>query len=214
MRKTRTFFLCSRNGRRCVLTASLTGLTPARGAPSQWTQMTSQAPSPHERPEAGSGSSRRRLICRRSTSRSSSPETARYLLPDLPHANYTVWVRGYGLVDSLNSTRGRQDLESDGGRGPEREGGRRILPGEITGRAAGAAPETSSPAGEWRRPATAFHQHQDAGRVAGQHENDVGCTQCHQWGNKATRHSRPTSPHSRTRSKAWDYRVNVGVTAR
>src|SRR5215469_6366144 len=24
----------------------------------------------------------------------------RYLLPDLPKANYTVWVRGYGLVDS------------------------------------------------------------------------------------------------------------------
>jgi hypothetical protein len=24
----------------------------------------------------------------------------RYLLPDLPNANYTVWVRGYGLVDS------------------------------------------------------------------------------------------------------------------
>src|SRR5690606_12808542 len=23
-----------------------------------------------------------------------------YLLPDLPSANYTVWVRGYGLVDS------------------------------------------------------------------------------------------------------------------
>ena len=24
----------------------------------------------------------------------------RYLLPDLPKANYNVWVRGYGLVDS------------------------------------------------------------------------------------------------------------------
>ena len=24
----------------------------------------------------------------------------RYVLPDLPKANYTVWVRGYGLVDS------------------------------------------------------------------------------------------------------------------
>lgn len=24
----------------------------------------------------------------------------RYLLPDLPKANYSVWVRGYGLVDS------------------------------------------------------------------------------------------------------------------
>src|SRR5438067_8164277 len=27
-------------------------------------------------------------------------DRGRYLLPDLPKANYTVWVRGYGLVDS------------------------------------------------------------------------------------------------------------------
>jgi len=27
-------------------------------------------------------------------------DRGRYLLPDLPRANYRVWVRGYGLVDS------------------------------------------------------------------------------------------------------------------
>src|SRR5246500_200707 len=27
-------------------------------------------------------------------------ESGRYLIPDLPTANYEVWVRGYGLVDS------------------------------------------------------------------------------------------------------------------
>src|SRR5262245_14626093 len=27
-------------------------------------------------------------------------DRGRYLLPDLPRANYDVWVRGYGLVDS------------------------------------------------------------------------------------------------------------------
>jgi len=27
-------------------------------------------------------------------------EQGRYLIPDLPQANYDVWVRGYGLVDS------------------------------------------------------------------------------------------------------------------
>ena len=27
-------------------------------------------------------------------------DRGRYLVPDLPKANYTVWVRGYGLVDS------------------------------------------------------------------------------------------------------------------
>src|SRR5581483_7654645 len=27
-------------------------------------------------------------------------DRGRYLLPDLPQANYSVWARGYGLVDS------------------------------------------------------------------------------------------------------------------
>jgi hypothetical protein len=27
-------------------------------------------------------------------------DEGRYLIPDLPRANYNVWVRGYGLVDS------------------------------------------------------------------------------------------------------------------
>ena len=28
----------------------------------------------------------------------------RYLVPDLPNANYTVWVRGYGLINSAKAT--------------------------------------------------------------------------------------------------------------
>jgi hypothetical protein len=27
-------------------------------------------------------------------------DRGRYVLPDLPKANYNIWVRGYGLVDS------------------------------------------------------------------------------------------------------------------
>src|SRR5512142_2515619 len=30
-------------------------------------------------------------------------DRGRYLVPDLPKANYSVWVRGYGLVDSPKS---------------------------------------------------------------------------------------------------------------
>ena len=37
-------------------------------------------------------------------------DQGRYLLPDLPKANYNVWVRGYGLVDSkkVPATRGQE----------------------------------------------------------------------------------------------------------
>jgi len=31
-------------------------------------------------------------------------DQGRYLVPDLPMANYSVWVRGYGLVDSAKLT--------------------------------------------------------------------------------------------------------------
>jgi hypothetical protein len=36
-------------------------------------------------------------------------DRGRYVVPDLPKANYSVWVRGYGLVDSpkLRTTRGK-----------------------------------------------------------------------------------------------------------
>ena len=36
-------------------------------------------------------------------------DRGRYLVPDLPDANYVLWVRGYGLVDSprVRSTPGR-----------------------------------------------------------------------------------------------------------
>src|SRR5690349_4670622 len=31
-------------------------------------------------------------------------DQGRYVVPDLPAANYSVWVRGYGLVDSAKAT--------------------------------------------------------------------------------------------------------------
>ena len=38
--------------------------------------------------------------------------TGRYVVPDLPNATYTVWVRGYGLVDSEKlSARPGQSLD-------------------------------------------------------------------------------------------------------
>ena len=39
-------------------------------------------------------------------------DQGRFLLPDLPNANYSVWVRGYGLVDSKPQTLGRGDAKS------------------------------------------------------------------------------------------------------
>ena len=59
-------------------------------------------------------------------------DQGRYLMPDLPTANYDVWVRGYGLVDSpkVKATPGKT-LEPHRGRRAQCQGGRAVLPGRL-----------------------------------------------------------------------------------
>ena len=58
-------------------------------------------------------------------------DQGRYVIPDLPKANYSVWVRGYGLVDSPKIERTRQASQSDGSAGAERGGGGALLSGDL-----------------------------------------------------------------------------------
>ena len=61
-------------------------------------------------------------------------ERGRYVIPDLPKANYNIWVRGYGLVDSpkIKAAPGKiAQPESD--RGAQRCCRRGILSGESIG---------------------------------------------------------------------------------
>ena len=59
-------------------------------------------------------------------------EQGRYVMPDLPKANYNVWVRGYGLVDSpkVQSAPGTI-LNLTGGAGAERGGSGAVLSGHL-----------------------------------------------------------------------------------
>ena len=59
-------------------------------------------------------------------------DRGRYVMPRLPKANYNVWVRGYGLVDSqpVQTTPGKM-VEPDGGGGAEPARGGAILPGRV-----------------------------------------------------------------------------------
>ena len=36
-------------------------------------------------------------------------DRGRFVVPDLPQANYSVWARGYGLVDSAKATSAARD---------------------------------------------------------------------------------------------------------
>src|SRR5262249_53765837 len=104
-------------------------------------------------------------------------DRGRYLLPDLPKANYSVWVRGYGLVDSPKVT---------------------AAPGTALDLKAVAAPNEVAaaqyyPAIYWYSMLKIPEKGEfPVGKAASQGEwlNVVktnGCITCHQLGNKATR---------------------------
>ncbi len=92
-------------------------------------------------------------------------DRGRYLIPDLPKAKYTVWARGYGLVDSPKvADRAGQIGRSEADRGAGRENRRAILSGRVLVRhAQGSREERISGHGPQRE--RHFAERQDAGPV-------------------------------------------------
>jgi hypothetical protein len=136
-------------------------------------------------------------------------DNGRYLIPDLPKANYRVWVRGYGLVDSPKT---------------------KTAPGKVLNLAAVAAPSAAAaaeyyPAIYWysllRIPAASeFPGPGDKGN--GMPESlksqeqwlDVvktdGCYTCHQLGDKATRTIPKELGTFASSTDAWERRIQAG----
>ncbi|MGD2167319.1 MAG: carboxypeptidase-like regulatory domain-containing protein, partial [Gammaproteobacteria bacterium] len=126
-------------------------------------------------------------------------DSGRFVIPDLPAAAYTVWVRGYGLLDS------------------DRQAAR---PGASVDIAVDVAPDAASaaavyPAAYWysmmRIPPEGELGHIDGGRneyLAWM--KNTGCVGCHQLGQLSTR----TIPESLgpfdTHAQAWQRRVQSG----
>jgi hypothetical protein len=136
-------------------------------------------------------------------------DQGRYVVPDLPNATYSVWVRGYGLVDSPK-------VQSP--------------PGTTLNLKATIAPDARAaaeyyPAGYWfslievpgkhEFPGTGDNGNGIAPNMRSQAEwlrslKNGGCWGCHQMGNKATREipkALGTFPNSMA---AWERRVQSG----
>jgi len=136
-------------------------------------------------------------------------DRGRYLLPDLPAANYVLWVRGYGLVDSPKV---------------------KTAPGKILYLTAVAAPNARAaaeyyPAGYWfsliqaptknEFPGTGPTGNGISPNVKSQAEwlrllKSGGCWACHQLGNKATREIPKSLGTFDSAAKAWERRVQSG----
>jgi hypothetical protein len=138
-------------------------------------------------------------------------DQGRYLAPDLPKANYRVWVRGYGLVDSpkVQSAPGKT-LNLKAVVAPDKKAAVAYYPALYWFSLLQVPPKSdfpgTGPGGNGISP-----------RVASQGQwirdivNTDGCTGCHQMGDKATREI-PQSILSKTANSkaAWDLRIKAG----
>ena len=117
-------------------------------------------------------------------------DQGRYVIPDLPSANYQVWVRGYGLVDSAKaSAKPGQQLNLTAVVAPTPAAAAQYYPAIYwytmmkLPPATEFGPATSSAFRPTSRATTGCRQ-----------MNNVDCVGCHQLGNLGTR----TDPRSRS----------------
>jgi len=131
-------------------------------------------------------------------------DQGRYLIPDLPAANYSVWVRGYGLVDSAKMS---------------------AKPGTTLNLAAVVAPSEAAaahyyPAIYWYAmlkipPASDFGGSTDIPKNITQDNwlrqmNNVDCIGCHQLGQEATRTIPASLGKFDSGMEAWQRRILSG----
>jgi hypothetical protein len=131
-------------------------------------------------------------------------DQGRYVIPDLPQANYRVWVRGYGLVDSPKL---------------------HAKPGQQLNHTAIKAPDDRSaahyyPAIYWFTmmklpPAKDFGGHTDIPKNVTfdtwrQRMNNVDCIGCHQLGQEATRTVPAQFGKFASGAEAWMRRISSG----
>jgi hypothetical protein len=133
-------------------------------------------------------------------------DQGRYVVPDLPKANYSVWVRGYGLVDSAKVT---------------------AAPGRLLNLTATPAPNDAAaaeyyPAIYWYSMLKIPGEDQFGGKStipASLRQTDwlfamknQSCVGCHQLGQKATRTFPPAFADiaARSHEQAWIRRVQSG----
>ena len=136
-------------------------------------------------------------------------DRGRYLLPDLPKANYNVWVRGYGLVDSPKV---------------------KAAPGKTLNLTAVVAPNPRAaaeyyPAGYWFSLIRVPEKSEFPGNAPGgngispniksqadwiRNLKSGGCTACHQLGTKGTREIPKALGTFHSSAEAWERRIQSG----
>jgi hypothetical protein len=138
-------------------------------------------------------------------------DQGRYMLPELPAANYSVWVRGYGLADSVKVTSrpitsGNTALNLTAVKAKDAVEAAKIYPGSYWMQMLEPPAKTAFPLGGTQ----ASQQNLENWM----HTFKSSCNFCHQLGNGITRemkHVFAAKPEFKTSTEAWDYRLQAGI---
>src|ERR1051326_6533386 len=138
-------------------------------------------------------------------------DQGRYLIPGLPKANYDVFVRGYGLVDSARTkTALGKTVHLKATPAPNEAAAAeyypaiywysmvnipdaKLFPGTGTNPGGNGMPQTLKDQGQWVR-----------------YMKTDSCNSCHQIGDKATRTIPSVLGHFNTSAEAWERRIQSG----
>jgi hypothetical protein len=133
-------------------------------------------------------------------------DQGRYLIPDLPKANYTVWVRGYGLVDStkVQAAPGKS-LDLKAVIAPSEKDAAQYYPAVYWYSLLHIPPKSDFPG-------TGDSGNGIATRIKSQEEwvervKTDGCESCHQLGDKATREIPQNLGAFDSSFDAWNRRI-------
>ncbi len=138
-------------------------------------------------------------------------DQGRYLVPDLPKANYNVWVRGYGLVDSpkVKSAPGK-NLNLKAVAAPNKKAAVEYYPALYWFSLLQVPPKSDFP-GTGPNGNGISPNIKSQGQWISSIVNTDGCTGCHQMGDKATREIPQSILSKSANSKAaWDLRIKAG----
>lgn len=138
-------------------------------------------------------------------------DDGRYLIPDLPDANYNVWVRGYGLVDSpKKQAKPGTDLNLDAVEAPNPRAAAEYYPAGYWFSLLNVPDKSKFPGTgpEGNGISPAIKNQADFLRTI----KSGNCMACHQLGSKGTREFHESMKVERFASSedAWEHRVQVG----
>jgi hypothetical protein len=138
-------------------------------------------------------------------------DRGRFTMPELPAANYSVWVRGYGLVDStpikMKPSASPVTLKASVAASPQEAA--KVYPGNYW-------LSLLEPPSTGEFPGTGTNGLGPTMQTQNHWINSLksDCNFCHQLGNRLTRsvdHVLQAKPELKTHAEAWEWRLGTGV---